>query len=181
MDNLDEDIETVKLMTMHNAKGLEFDHVFIVGIEDGLLPHSRSIDDVQKLEEERRLLYVAITRAKKSVHLTYTRMRNVFGSISMAVPSRFLMEIDDDLIDTENNRYYDLMAPRPKRRNKTKKPVVTESQKYFRIGQKIYHNKFGKGVVLNVDGSGKEAKLSISFSGGQLKKIIGTFVTTGEI
>ena len=73
------------------------------------------------------------------------------------------------------------MAPRPKRRNKTKRPVVTESQKYFRIGQKIYHNKFGKGVVLNVDGSGKEAKLSISFSGGQLKKIIGTFVTTGEI
>ena len=181
MDNLDEDIETVKLMTMHNAKGLEFDHVFIVGIEDGLLPHSRSIDDVQKLEEERRLLYVAITRAKKSVHLTYTRMRQVFGSISMAVPSRFLMEIDDNLIDTENNRYYELMAPRPKRRKKNKKPIVTESQKYFKIGQKIYHSKFGKGVVLNVDGTGKEAKLSISFSGGQLKKIIGTFVTTGEI
>nr|MDA3814122.1 ATP-binding domain-containing protein [Candidatus Cloacimonadota bacterium] len=181
MDNLDEDIETVKLMTMHNAKGLEFDHVFIVGIEDGLLPHSRSIDDVQKLEEERRLFYVAITRAKKSVHLTYTRMRNVFGSISMAVPSRFLMEIDDDLINIENNRYYDLMAPRPKRRNKNKKQVVTETQKYFKIGQKIYHNKFGKGVVLNVDGAGDDAKLSISFSGGQLKKIIGTFVTTGEI
>lgn len=181
MDNLDEDIQTVKLMTMHNAKGLEFDHVFIVGVEDGLLPHSRSIDDVQKLEEERRLLYVAITRAKKSVHLTYTRMRQVFGSISMAVPSRFLMEIDNDLIEIENNRYYDLMAPRPKRRNKNNKPVVTENRKYFRIGQKIYHSKFGKGVVLNVDGTGKEAKLSISFSSGQLKKIIGTFVKTGEI
>jgi DNA helicase-2/ATP-dependent DNA helicase PcrA len=180
MDNLDEDIETIKLMTMHNAKGLEFDHVFIVGVEDGLLPHSRSIDDIQKMEEERRLLYVAITRAKKSIHLTYVRMRPVFGSISMAIPSRFLLEIDDDLIDSENNRYYDLMAPRPKRRDNTNKPIVTESQKYFKIGQNIYHNKFGKGVVLNVDGTGKEAKLSISFSGGQLKKIIGTFVTTGE-
>jgi len=181
MDNLDENIETVKLMTMHNAKGLEFDHVFIVGMEDGLIPHSRSIDDVQKLEEERRLLYVAITRAKKSVHLTYTRMRSIFGSISIAVPSRFLIEIDDNLIDTENNRYYDLMAPRPKRRNKNKKPVITENQKYFKIGQKIYHNKFGKGVVLNVDGSGRNAKLSISFSSGQLKKIVGTFVTMGEL
>ena len=180
MDNLDEDIETIKLMTMHNAKGLEFDHVFIVGVEDGLLPHSRSIDDIQKMEEERRLLYVAITRAKKSIHLTYVRMRPVFGSISMAIPSRFLLEIDDDLIDSENNRYYDLMAPRPKRRDNTNKPIVTESQKYFKIGQNIYHNKFGKGVVLNVDGTGKEAKLSISFSGGQLKKIIGTFVTTEE-
>jgi DNA helicase-2/ATP-dependent DNA helicase PcrA len=73
------------------------------------------------------------------------------------------------------------MAPLPKRRNKNKKPVVTESQKYFKIGQKIYHKKFGKGIVLNVDGKGKEAKLSISFSGGQLKKIIGTYVTMGEI
>jgi len=181
MDNLDENIESVKLMTMHNAKGLEFDHVFIVGVEDGLLPHSRSIDDIQKLEEERRLLYVAITRAKKSVHLTYTRMRPIFGSISMSVPSRFLMEIDQKLIETENNRYYDLMAPRPKRRSKTNKTVVTENQKYFKIGQKIHHSKFGKGVVLNVYGKGKEAKLSISFSGGQLKKIIGTYVTTGEL
>ena len=181
MDNLDENIETIKLMTMHNAKGLEFDHVFIVGLEDGLIPHSRSIDNIHKLEEERRLLYVAITRAKRSVHLTYTRMRPIFGSMSMSVPSRFLMEIDENLINIENNRYYELMAPLPKRRNKNKKPVVTESQKYFKIGQKIYHKKFGKGIVLNVDGKGKEAKLSISFSGGQLKKIIGTYVTMGEI
>lgn len=179
MDNLNENIDSVKLMTMHNAKGLEFEHVFIVGLEDGLLPHSRSIDDIQKLEEERRLLYVAITRAKKTVHLTYTRMRSIFGSISMSVPSRFLMEIDQDLIDTENNRYYDLIAPRPQRRKKPKKPIVTENQKYFKIGQKIHHQKFGDGVVLNVDGIGKKAKLSISFSNGQLKKIIGTYVTMG--
>jgi len=180
MDKLDEAVESVKLMTMHNAKGLEFEHVFIVGLEDGLLPHSRSIDDLRKLEEERRLLYVAITRAKKTVHLTYTRMRPIFGSMSMSVPSRFLLEIDQDLIETENNRYYDLIAPRPIRRKKPKKPVVTENQKYFKIGQKVNHKKFGNGVVLNVDGSGKEAKLSISFSSGHLKKIIGTYVSTGE-
>lgn len=180
MDKMDETVESVKLMTMHNAKGLEFEHVFIVGLEDGLIPHSRSIDDLQKLEEERRLLYVAITRAKRSVHLTYTRMRPVFGSMSMSVPSRFLLEIDQSLIDTENNRYYDLVAPRQTRRKRPKKPVVTENQKYFKIGQKVNHKKFGNGVVLNVDGTGKEAKLSISFSNGQLKKIIGTYVSTGE-
>ncbi|MCF7858244.1 MAG: UvrD-helicase domain-containing protein [Candidatus Cloacimonetes bacterium] len=179
MDNLDEEIESVKLMTMHNAKGLEFDHVFIAGLEDGLLPHSRSFDNEHQLEEERRLLYVAITRARKTVHLTYTRMRPVFGSKSLSIPSRFLMEIDDDLIDTENNRYYDLMAPRPQKKKKNRS-VVTENQKFFRIGQIVSHSKFGNGVILNVDGKGKAAKLSVSFSGGQLKKIIGTYVTRGN-
>jgi len=80
------------LMTLHQAKGLEFDHVFIVGVEEGLLPHSRSVDDQFQLEEERRLFYVGITRAKKALYITNTRKRFIFGSQGYSVPSRFISD-----------------------------------------------------------------------------------------
>ena len=80
------------LMTLHQAKGLEFDHVFIVGVEEGLLPHSRSIDDQFQLEEERRLFYVGITRAKKILYITNTRKRFIFGSQGYSTPSRFIAD-----------------------------------------------------------------------------------------
>ena len=80
------------LMTLHQAKGLEFDHVFIVGVEEGLLPHSRSIDDQFQLEEERRLFYVGITRAKKTLYITNTRKRFIFGQQGYSTPSRFISD-----------------------------------------------------------------------------------------
>ncbi len=175
LDNVDEDEEAVKLMTMHNAKGLEFDNVYIVGVEDGLLPHSRSVDTLHNLEEERRLLYVAITRAKKSVKLCYTRHRRYFDTVLTSLPSRFLLEIDEQYIKKDDNTFRESQAPRTKI-GKYQKNIVLESQKYFNIGQKIIHDKFGKGVILDVSGSGNDAKLTISFSEGKLKKIIGTFV-----
>ncbi len=178
MDNLKEDEEAVKLMTMHNAKGLEFDHVFIVGLEDGLLPHARSIYDLNNVEEERRLFYVGITRARKTLKLTYARTRRTFDAVQTTFPSRFLSEIDDDLLKQQNEIFYELRAPRYKASDKSKK-VVLENEKYFKIGQKIYHDKFGKGVILNVDGKGNDAKLTISFSDGKLKKIKGTYVKAG--
>ncbi|MDO9578012.1 MAG: UvrD-helicase domain-containing protein [Candidatus Cloacimonadales bacterium] len=176
IDNIDEDEEAVKLMTMHNVKGLEFDHVFIVGLEDGLIPHSRSIYDLGNVEEERRLLYVAITRAKKTLHLCYAKTRRTFESIQNTFPSRFLMEIDENLLQQEDYTYYEMQVPRYQSQKKAKIDMVTESEKYFKIGQKINHDKFGKGVILNVDGKGQDAKLTVSFSGGVLKKIVGTFV-----
>lgn len=178
MDNLDENEEAVKLMTMHNAKGLEFDHVFIVGLEDGLIPHSRSIYDLGNVEEERRLLYVAITRSKKTLKLSYARTRRTFDAVQSTLPSRFLMEIDEGLINKEDYSFYEMQAPRYQSGKKDRKNFTLETEKYFKIGQKIYHDKFGKGVVLNVDGKGNDAKLTISFSGGKLKKIVGTFVST---
>ena len=177
LDNVDEDEEAVKLMTMHNAKGLEFDNVFIVGVEDGLLPHSRSVDTLHNLEEERRLLYVAITRAKKSVKLCYTRHRRYFDTVLTSLPSRFLLEIDEQYIKKEDNTFIESQPPQ-KKFGKHQKSIIMESQKYFNIGQKIIHDKFGKGVILDVSGSGNDAKLTISFSNGKLKKIIGTFVKT---
>jgi len=176
LDKVDDEQESVKLMTMHNAKGLEFDHVYIVGLEENLLPHVLSIDDDRQLEEERRLLYVSVTRAKQTVELTYARSRRVYDSIISTLPSRFLVNLNDDLI-TINDRSLSSFSGRSTTSVKKKNPnIVIESEKYFKIGQKITHVKFGKGVILNVDGKGKDAKLTISFSSGKLKKIVGNFV-----
>ncbi len=179
LDNYNENEESVKLMTMHNAKGLEFDYVFIAGLEDGLLPHSRSIDNERQIEEERRLLYVAITRAKRKVFMSYANMRRTFNTVISTIPSRFLMEFDDDLIrKSDASSFYNIRSSRKKSKKKTTLHIKSESEKYFRIGQKISHAKFGKGVILSVNGKGKNAKLTISFSKGKLKKIIGSFVKT---
>ncbi|MCK4654747.1 MAG: UvrD-helicase domain-containing protein, partial [Candidatus Cloacimonetes bacterium] len=175
MDNVDENEESVKLLTMHNAKGLEFEHVFIVGLEDGLIPHARSIENLHGLEEERRLLYVAITRAKKRVKLCYACTRRTYESVIPTIPSRFLLEIDEKYLKKEDYTFYKFQTPRYQRK-KPEKTVIFEDQKYFKIGQKIIHDKFGKGIILDVNGRGEDAKLTISFSKGKLKKIIGTYV-----
>jgi DNA helicase-2/ATP-dependent DNA helicase PcrA len=170
LDNMDPLEESVKLMTMHNAKGLEFDYVFIVGMEEGLLPHSRSMDSPKQLQEERRLLYVAITRTKKQLYMSYAKNRNIFGETVVTLPSHFFKEMDDHYFrkekTTPKQRYINL-------RNK----VTLESSKHFQIGDKIFHKKFGQGIILNVDGKEVDAKLTISFSGGKLKKIMGNYVT----
>ena len=176
LDNVDENAESVKLMTMHNAKGLEFDHVFIVGLEDGLLPHSRSTESLKDLEEERRLFYVAITRAKKTVTMSYAISRRFFVGRISTLPSRFILELDKKCYIDRNNIFE--QETRKIKKTVDRSSIVCESEKHFKVGQKIAHNKFGKGVILNVNGKGKDAKLTISFSGGMLKKIIGTFVET---
>jgi len=170
LDNYDENEQSVKLMTMHNAKGLEFENVFIVGLEEGLLPHSRSLENECQLEEERRLFYVAITRAKKRVFMSFAQTRRTFADILYNHESCFLKEIDEKFIQRKNVKRDYL----PKR--KINVDIVLENKKHFKIGQKITHSKFGEGVVLSVAGKGDDAKLTISFSNGVLKKIIGTFV-----
>ncbi len=97
--NSDDDSSPITLMTIHSAKGLEFGHVFVAGVEEGIFPHSRAFDDASELDEERRLAYVALTRAKTNLYLTYTTTRTTYGSRMGAVPSRFLSDLDSDLID----------------------------------------------------------------------------------
>jgi DNA helicase-2/ATP-dependent DNA helicase PcrA len=97
-DNLGENDRVVTLMTMHSAKGLEFPIVFMIGMEDGLFPHSRSLFDTKELEEERRLCYVGITRAQKQLHMTYCRRRNIFGAMHMNPPSRFIFELPENSV-----------------------------------------------------------------------------------
>lgn len=169
---------SVNLLTIHNSKGLEFKHVLIVGLEDGLLPHQLSInaDDKEfQIEEERRLLYVAMTRAKLTLTLSYGRWRHTFDGYFPSLPSRFLGELDSDKIQSNKAQFYEIQSPQ-KNHKKPKKKVTLESYKHFKIGQQVTHNKFGKGVILNVEGSDDNAKLTISFKSGKLKKILGSFI-----
>lgn len=181
LDNRRVDTPVVRLMTMHNAKGMEFDYVYVVGLEDGLLPHSMSMNDNDDIEEERRLFYVAITRAKNSLQLHYAHTRRMGDTVQFNQPSRFLALVPDELLEKVNQSFYEIHAsryqPTPK---KAKSPLLLESEKHFRIGQKVQHVEFGKGIILNVEGESEKAKLTISFQSGQLKKIIGNYVTIIE-
>ena len=172
MDRMKEEVDSLRLMTLHNAKGLEFEMVFIVGLEDELLPHRMSMNTRENIEEERRLFYVGITRAKNYLHLSYAKTRRLYDTFYFPVRSQFLAEIDSEL-------YYltqgdgGIAAP-PKRMKKAGK-VITENQKHYKIGQKVYHSEYGIGVILSVDGDGPDARLTISF-GNRLAKIIGSYV-----
>lgn len=105
LDNIDDNQDAVTLMTLHSAKGLEYDTVFIIGLEEGLLPHSMSLDNPSEMEEERRLCYVGITRAKNKVHLIFARVRRIFGSSQANYPSRFISDIPEHLVDFQNQGY----------------------------------------------------------------------------
>ncbi|MEA1971993.1 MAG: 3'-5' exonuclease, partial [Candidatus Cloacimonadota bacterium] len=173
VDTIKEEVDSLKLMTMHNAKGLEFDTVFVVGLEELLLPHERSIEDDSKLEEERRLLYVAITRAKSNLFLTHCKMRRIFNQNIRQFPSRFIKEMDKYLQIDDTSIFFSVPS---QTYVKKKKNVILESKKYYQIGGKVEHKTFGKGTILNVDKKGKDAKLTISFNNGKLKKIISSFI-----
>jgi len=168
----EENKSAISLMTIHNAKGLEYDCVFISGVEDGLLPHIRSLED-GTIEEERRLFYVAITRARKVLYITYAKYRRYMDTIEPTIPSRFLSEIDENLYEKINVSQYELNSPR---KHHKKKHIVFESDKFFKVGQIINHKLFGEGIIINVDGKGENAKLTISFNSGELKKIMGNFI-----
>ncbi len=174
IDRMNEDVDSVKLMTMHNAKGLEFGYVFIVGLEQGLLPHQMSMDSEEQIEEERRLLYVAITRAKKVIYLSLAKWRRTYDTMNRTLPSQFLKEVDAELLERDMQSFYAIRQPSSP--DKERKPVILESEKLFRIGQKIFHDEYGKGVILSVEGRGNDAHLTVSFANGNLKKIIGSFV-----
>ena len=157
-DNTD---DKVTLMTMHAVKGLEFDYVFVVGFEEGLFPHSNSLESNDELEEERRLCYVAITRAKKKLYIINARSRILFGKISNNIPSRFIEEIGND--------YLDIIG---KKEEFTFKEKIDKSKMYnedndLHPGDLIKHDKYGVGVVISIDGS----IATISFK-GEIKKLM---------
>ncbi|MCZ7661678.1 MAG: UvrD-helicase domain-containing protein [Thermoleophilia bacterium] len=176
-DVLQEQASLVTLMTLHNAKGLEFDYVFIVGMEEGVFPHSRALDE-QNLEEERRLCYVGITRARERVHLSYARQRSLYGAGNYNVPSRFLDEIPEALVERRGRRGSgSLGAPRRAatsfrrsgassalgsgvqgtgliRRSGAADEGQAPGKTTFVVGDTVVHAKFGAGVVLGVDAGG---------------------------
>ena len=174
-DELSED-NHVTLMTLHSAKGLEFPVVFIVGVEEGVFPHGRALNDPVELEEERRLAYVGITRAEEQLVLTHSWSRTLWGNTQYNPPSRFLSEIPDELVykegsvDTgEDSRRY--RAATPSRttlprldRRVTSAAVQQPSNHGFRIGNDVVHPTFGEGVIIDIRGEGEKAEATIRFS-----------------
>ncbi len=137
--------DVVTLMTVHSAKGLEFDNVFVIGMEEGIFPHANSLDDFNQLEEERRLCYVAITRARKKLWLVNAKRRTIFGMDSINPASRFLKEIDSELLFSDIKE--DSFVPKIIKKN------MIDTNADYNIGDKIIHDTFGHGIVVSVDKS----------------------------
>ncbi|HEX6999388.1 MAG TPA: DNA helicase II [Gammaproteobacteria bacterium] len=157
--------DSVQLMTLHSAKGLEFELTFLCGMEDGLFPHQRSLSDAEGLEEERRLCYVGLTRAKRTLYLTYAEQRRLHGQESFATPSRFLREIPPELVEEVRPT---LAVSRPIYRRQT----GIEPVGGVWLGQRVRHGKFGEGVVLNSEGSGAHARVQVNFERAGTKWLV---------
>jgi DNA helicase II / ATP-dependent DNA helicase PcrA len=169
-NNKDTPEEAVTMMTMHNAKGLEFENVFVVGLEEGLLPHRSSIPEPGGIEEERRLLYVAITRAMERLWLTMAESRQVYGKTMPSEDSRFLKDIPTDLVAAVNL----FNEPYGSREDPTRVPPALQRQleaaggavTSVKGGERVQHPKFGAGKVLATTGTGDRLEAMISFEGG---------------
>jgi len=159
-----EGADALQLMTVHSAKGLEFQAVFITGLEEGLFPHEQSVMEDDGLEEERRLMYVAITRARTRLYLCYAQTRLLHGQTRYNVASRFLDEIPPEvmkrLTPVVGRGHFDSKAWAPAPEKTFRAPAASHG---FRIGQSVLHPKFGQGVIVNAEGSGNDARLQINF------------------
>ncbi|MGB0563497.1 MAG: 3'-5' exonuclease, partial [Spirulinaceae cyanobacterium] len=159
LDNLPEEQEAVSLMTLHSAKGLEFPVVFMVGMEQGLFPSSRSLNDPASLEEERRLCYVGITRAQEQLFLSHARTRRLWGTSEGCVPSQFLGELPEELVQFEGDY---------QRRQRQRRPVETQEPTPkelcdWEVGDRVLHDQYGEGQITHVFGTKKKVHLGIRF------------------
>jgi DNA helicase-2/ATP-dependent DNA helicase PcrA len=209
-ENADDNTPRVSLMTIHLAKGLEFSYVYIVGMEEDLFPSAMNLDSRSGLEEERRLFYVALTRAEKRAFLSYTQSRYRWGKLNDAEPSRFIEEIDEQFLDIQLPKsayeYKPLVNtsifgdPRPKkvasqvpkswegkpntapnssqlkklRQIQAEVPTNSSKEELIQLpaGTKVEHQRFGKGVVVQVEGAGNDKKATIKFAGIGEKKLL---------
>jgi DNA helicase-2/ATP-dependent DNA helicase PcrA len=160
--------DCIQLMTLHSAKGLEFDTVFLCGMEEGLFPHQRSVDEPGRLEEERRLCYVGITRARKRLFLAYAEHRRLHGSETYCVPSRFINEIPADLVEDIRPR---IQVSRPYVSHAGRQPLEPHPHG-LGLGQRVQHAKFGDGVVLNYEGQGAHARVQVNFESAGTKWLV---------
>ncbi|ARA97914.1 DNA helicase PcrA [Geobacillus thermodenitrificans] len=171
-----EEGDAVVLMTLHAAKGLEFPVVFLIGMEEGIFPHNRSLDDEDEMEEERRLAYVGITRAEEELVLTSAQMRTLFGNIQMNPPSRFLNEIPAHLLETVSRRQ--MTASRPV----VSRPQVNGAVGVWKVGDRANHRKWGIGTVVSVRGEGDDQELDIAFpSPIGIKRLLAKFAPIEKV
>ena len=163
------DQDAVQLMNMHQAKGQEYPLVFVCGLEEGLFPHQRSIDDVGGLEEERRLCYVGLTRAQRKLYLTHAEQRRLYGSYRFTTPSRFIREIPRELLQDMGQR---MSVSRPIYRRDRNREGLAEDDAPMRLGQHVRHARFGEGVVLASEGSGSHARVQVNFETAGTKWLV---------
>jgi DNA helicase-2/ATP-dependent DNA helicase PcrA len=162
------------MMSLHSAKGLEFPVVFLAGMEDGLFPHQRSLNDIDGLEEERRLCYVGMTRAMKQLYLTYAEQRRLHGIDSYGMPSRFIKEVPSELIEEVRPR---VQVHRPViAASRFRTPVEDAVAPGVRLGARVKHRSFGEGVVLNVEGNGAHARVEVRFEKAGTKVLMAEYV-----
>ena len=187
IDNLEEDASQVTLMTLHAAKGLEFPVVFLIGLEEGVFPLSRALMEESELEEERRLAYVGITRAEEALYLTNAFSRTLYGRTQYNRPSRFVEEIDQELLEIEG------MRPTPKKTPVFAKKTAAYSYKQpetavvssksatggeknsWKPGDKVKHKKWGIGTVVRVSGTSKDLELDVAFPSQGVKRLLAAF------
>ena len=174
IDSMEDKSDLVTMMTLHSAKGLEFPIVFMVGMEEGLLPHQRSYDSEAELEEERRLCYVGLTRAEEHLYLTHARSRRLYRDVDYRLPSRFIKEIPDELVDqgtvreTPRQRVVSSYDP--------DEPEFEDDVSFpYDVGDVVYHAKFGRGKVTAIDGYGFEMRITVRFERGSEKTLAAAY------
>ena len=160
--------DALHLMTVHASKGLEFHTVFITGLEQGLFPHQNSIDTDGGLDEERRLMYVAITRARRRLYLSFAQSRMLHGQVNYGIASSFLRELPDNLLHWLTPRITQRTASAPAFMLQKDAPVGEPAQRHavtsgWRSGQAVFHSKFGEGMIVNLEGSGADARVQVNF------------------
>ena len=178
VDNYTESPDALTLITLHQAKGLEFPVVFITGMEEGLLPHSRSMDSEEELEEERRLCYVGMTRCKERLHLVRAFRRSFGGGRGPSSPSRFLYEIPAELVTSPMIEPAPAAKPSPWVTWKTADAAPTEPQldlPSLNTGDKVLHGTFGEGMVLSCVPSGQDFEVTVAFDGGGIRRLLLSF------
>jgi len=181
VDGLNESVDAVTLITLHQAKGLEFPVVFIVGMEDGILPHFKSIDDPEQLEEERRLCYVGITRAKKRVYLVRAFRRSLMGSSMVNRPSRFLRDIPSHLISSGSlwEGEASQIAEPVSSWNKATAPELPVPE--LKAGDHVHHIQFGDGIVVSCQPVKDDAEVVVAFDGEGVKRLLLSFAPLEKV
>ena len=176
VDDMDDKSDVVTLMTLHSAKGLEFPIVFMAGVEEGSLPHQRAFADEAELEEERRLCYVGLTRAKERASLSHARTRRIHGLEDYRMPSRFIQEIPPDLIN-HVDRYETAHRPVVRSYDPDEPDFDVGSSFDYSVGEFVFHPKFGKGKITGISGAGQNMRVTIRFARGDEKTLVAEYAS----